>query len=412
MDMDTLYPHCAGLDVHKETVAACVRHWTHGRVTQEVRTFGTVTRDLLALGDWLAQEQVTHVAMESTGVYWQPVWNLLEDRFTLILANARHIKNVPARKTDVKDCQWIAELAQHGMIKGSLVPLRPQRELRDLTRMRTTLVQEKARVANRIQKVLEGANIKLASVASDVLGVSGRAMLGALIEGRTDSAAIARLARGRMQGKIPQLAEALNGRVTEHHRFMLKLLLEQVEAVEKRIATLDERIEAVMGPLEKERVRRLDTIPGFDQRAAQSLIAEIGTDMSRFEDDRHLCAWAGMCPGNHQSGGKRKSGRCAEANKWLKSLLNQTAWAASHTKATYFTGQYRRLAMRRGAKRAVTAVGHSQLVIAYHLMKDGGVYEDLGPNHFDKLHTQHQADHMVQRLKRMGYEVTIQKAAA
>jgi transposase len=410
--MDTLYPHCAGLDVHKDTVVACVRHWNNGRVAQEVRTFATVTRTLLELADWLESQGVTQVAMESTGIYWQPIWNLLEGRFDLLLANARHIKNVPGRKTDVKDCQWIAQLLQHGLIKGSLVPLAPQRELRDLTRMRTLMVREKARVANRIQKTLESANIKLGSVASDVLGVSGREMLRALIDGNQTPAAIANLARRRLREKIPQLTEALAGHVTEHHRFMLKLLMEQVEDADKRIATLDERIEAVLSPLDQQHVERLDAIPGFDKRAAQALIAEIGTDMGRFADDRHLCAWAGMCPGNHRSAGKRKGGRCADGDKWLKGLLNQTAWAAARTKASYLRVQYQRLAPRRGKKRAVMAVGHSQLVIAYHLLKDKVDYEDLGPDHFDKLHTQHQAEHLVKRLERIGYNVTIQKVAA
>jgi len=409
--MDTLYPHCAGLDVHKDTVVACVRHWESGQVRQEVRTFGTTTRELLALGDWLGPEGVTHVAMESTGVYWQPVWNLLEGRFELVLANARHIKNVPGRKTDVQDCQWIAQLLQHGLIQGSLVPLQEQRELRDLTRMRSTLVQEKARVANRIQKVLEQANIKLGSVATDVLGASGRDMLRALIGGETDPVRIADLARRRLRAKIPQLTEALTGRVTEHHRFLLQLMLEQVDAVEQQIATLDARIEQVLGPFRQAIVERLDTIPGFDRRAAQALIAEIGTDMDRFADAGHLCSWAGMCPGNHQSAGKRKSGRCAPGNRWLRSLLAQTAWAASHTKATYFTAQYHRLAGRRGRKRAVVAVGHSQLIIAYHLIRGDGVYEDLGPDHFDKLHGQRKIEGLVKQLRRLGYQVTLAPAA-
>jgi transposase len=267
-------------------------------------------------------------------------------------------------------------------------------------------------VANRIQKVLEGANIKLGSVASDVLGASGRDMLEALIAGEQGPAEIADLARRRMRAKIPALVEALDGRVTEHHRFMLRLLMDQVQGIEKHLAVLEERIEQVLGPFRREIVERLDTIPGFDRRAAQNLLAEIGTDMKRFGDAAHLSSWAGMCPGNRQSAGKRKSGRCPDANRWLRSLLAQTGWAASHTKATYFTGQYHRLAGRRGRKRAIIAAGHAQLIIAYHLIRDGGVYEDLGPHHFDTVHAQRQADHLVKRLQRMGYEVTLQKPAA
>ena len=411
--METLYAHCAGLDVHKDTVVVCVRHVVSGRFGQEpVQTFGTTTRDLLALGDYLAQQQVTHVAMESTGVYWQPVWNLLEGRFTLVLANALHIKQVPGRKTDVKDCQWIAQLLQHGLIRGSRVPGREQRALRDLTRMRTLLVEDKARVANRIQKALEGANIKLGSVASDVLGASGRDMLRALIAGEQNPEVIADLARRRLRAKIPELTEALRGQVTEHHRFVLGFLLEQVEQIERQIATVEGRIEAVLGPFRQELAERLDTIPGIDRLSAISLLAEVGADMSPFASGRHLSAWAGMCPGNHQSAGKRKPGHCPDANRWLRSLLAQTAWAASHTKGTYFTGQYRRIKARRGAKRAIMAVGHAQLVIAYHLLRDGGTYVDLGPDHGDKLLPSKQADHLVKRLQRLGYQVTIQRPAA
>jgi transposase len=411
--MDTLYAHCAGLDVHKDTVVVCVRHFESGRFREEpVVTFQTTTRALLALADYLSGHRVSHVAMESTGVYWHPVWNLLEGQFDLLLANAAHIKQVPGRKTDVKDCQWIAELLQHGLIRGSFVPPGPQRELRDLTRMRTCLVEERARACNRIQKVLEGANIKLGSVASDVLGASGRDMIEALIAGDKAPAAIADLARRRMRAKIPALTEALTGRVTAHHRFMLRLLMDQVGSIEAHLATLEARIDGVLGPFEKDLVERLDTIPGVDHQAAVGLIAEVGTDMGRFGDAGRLCSWAGMCPGNRQSAGKRKGGRCPDANRWLRSLLCQTAWAAGHTRATYFTAQYHRLARRRGKKRATMAVGHSQLEIAYHIIRDGGVYRDLGPQHFDTPHAQRHADHLVKRLERLGYQVTLQKPAA
>lgn len=410
--MDTIYPHCAGLDVHKETVVACVRHWDGGRMRmrQEVRTFGTRTRELLSLSDWLASEQVTQVAMESTGVYWKPVWNLLEGRFELLLVNAAHVRQVPGRKTDVTDCQWIAELLQHGLLRPSFVPDRPQRELRDLTRQRAQLVAEKVRVANRVQKTLEDANIKLASVASDVLGVSGREMIRALIEGAMTPQAMAQLARRRLREKIPLLTEALSGRVNDHHRFMLKTLLDQVEWLERQVELFDARVEQVMRPFERRAAQRLDTIPGVDVRAAQNLVAEIGGDMSRFPTAAHLCAWAGMAPGNHRSAGKRKRGRTTEGNRWLKATLTQCAWAASRTKNTYLQSQYRRLAGRRGKKRAAIAVGHSQLAAAYHLIKDEQTYQDLGADHFEKLRTGRMVAHLVRKLERLGYHVELKAA--
>jgi transposase len=408
--MDTVYPHCAGLDVHKDSVVACVRH--AGRMPREqVRSFGTTTAEILLLADWLAAEGVTHVAMESTGVYWKPIWNLLEGRFSLLLANAQHIKNVPGRKTDVKDCQWIAQLLQHGLLRASFVPPRPQRELRDLTRQRAQLVGDKARVANRIQKVLEDANIKLGSVASDVLGASGRDMLRAMIGGSSDPAAMAELARYRMRKKIPQLTAALAGKVTDHHRFMLKMLLEQVESLEQQIAAFDQRIEAVMSPLEKQAAKRLDELPGVDVRSAQVIIAEVGTDMGRFPSDAHLASWAGLCPGNHESAGKRRSGKINNGNPWLRKTLCQCALAAGRKKGSYFSAQYRRLAARRGRKRAAIAVAHSQLVVIYHLLQ-GDSYHDLGPEHFDKLAPERLKRNLVSRLQSLGYEVTLEKKPA
>lgn len=409
--MDTIYPHCAGLDIHKQTVVACVRHLEGGRVRQEVRTFGTTTAQLLALSDWLAAEGVTIAAMESTGVYWKPVWNLLEGRFELLLVNAAHVKQVPGRKTDVKDCQWIAELLQHGLLRASFVPDRPQRELRDLTRQRAQLVAERVRVANRIHKTLEDANIKLASVASDVLGVSGREMIRALVGGTMTPAVMAQLARRRLREKIPQLEQALSGRVTDHHRFMLKALLEQVEWVEKQVAAFDARIEQVMRPFERRAAVLLDTIPGVDVRAAQNIVAEIGADMARFPTAAHLCSWAGMCPGNHQSAGKRKRGRTTEGNRWLKGTLTQCAWAASRTKDTYFRSQYLRLCGRRGKKRAVIAVAHSQLEAAYHLIENDQTYLDLGADHFQKLDSDRAVKHLVRKLERLGYQVDLKPAA-
>jgi transposase len=410
--IQALYPHCCGLDVHKESVVACVRHLrADGTAVEQVRAFGAMTRDLLALADWLAAEGVTHVAMESTGVYWKPVWNLLEDRFTVWLVNARHVKNVPGRKTDVKDCQWIAPLLQHGLLKPSFVPGRPQRELRDLTRQRAQLVADKARVANRIQKVLEDANIKLGSVATDVLGVSGREMIRALIDGQADAKAMAQLAHARLRNKLPQLEQALSGKVSEHHRFMLKTLMGQLEWLEEQVACFDQRVEAVMGPLERRAVDRLDEIPGVDRRAAQNILAEIGTDMGRFPSAAHLASWAGVCPGNHQSAGKRKSGRCGEGNRFLKATLNQCAWAASRTKGTYLSAQYRRLAKRRGARRAIMAVGHSQLTQAYHLLSRQAEYKDLTAAHFDTIEPERHARQLVKRLERLGYKVSLEHAA-
>jgi transposase len=411
---------CCGIDVHKDTVVACVRRLKPGgKIDHEVRTFDTTTRGLLDFGDWLATTDATAAAMESTGVYWKPVWNLLEERtnvdgelIELMLVNAKHVKNVPGRKTDVKDCQWLAQLLSAGLLSPSFVPDRPQRELRDLTRQRVQLIQDKVRVANRLQKQLEDANIKLASVASDVLGKSGRKMLHALIEGKKTPAQMADLAMLKLRDKIPQLTLALNGRVTVHHRFMLKSLLEQVEHLEKVIDSFDRQIEAVMTPLEREAVERLDEIPGFDHRAAEIVLAEIGTDMSRFATAGHLSSWAGMCPGNNQSAGKRRSGRMTDGSKWLKRALNQTGWAAARKKGSYFQAQHRRLTKRRGPKRATMAVGHSQLCVVYEMLKNNSRYADLGGTYFDTRNEDKVKDKMIARLQAMGYKVTLDANAA
>jgi transposase len=407
--MDLLYPSCAGLDVHKETVVACVRRLdAKGKPQAQTRTFGTMTGQLLELADWLAEHGVTHVAMESTGVYWRPIWNLLEDQFQVLLVNAQHIKQVPGRKTDVKDAEWIAQLLQHGLLRGSFVPCTPQRELRELTRQRRQLIQAKAAVANRIQKVLEDANLKLASVATDVLGVSGRDMLRAVIAGQDDPEALAELARRRLRAKIPQLRLALNGRVTEHHRFLLGLLLEEVEQQEAWIARLTARITEVLPSPFAEAVQRLATIPGIEERAAENILAEIGTDMGRFPSADHLASWAGMCSGNRESAGKRQSGRTTKGNRWLRATLVQCAWAASHTKGTYLAAQYRRLAGRRGKKRALVALGHTILVIIYHLLKGQTTYRELGADYFDRLDTERLTRGLVRRLERLGHKVTLQ----
>jgi transposase len=410
--MDTMYPDCAGLDVHKDSVYACVRHGScDGKFRQEVRVFGTATRELLALSDWLASEGVRQVAMESTGVYWKPIWNVLEERFEVRVVNAHHLKQVPGRKTDVKDCQWIAQLLQHGLLRPSFVPERPLRELRDLTRQRAQLIEEKSRVANRVQKTLEDANIKLGSVASDVLGVSGRQMIQALIEGKQTPEQMAELARRKLREKIPQLREALTGKVTPHHRFMLRQLMEQVKHLEGQIEAFDLQIEQVMGPFQKTAASMLDGVPGVDARAAQNILAEIGTNMGQFPSAAHLSSWAGLCPGNHRSAGKRQQGRTTQGNRWLKRTLMQCAWAASRTKGSYFQAQYRRLAGRRGKKRAALAVAHSQLVVIYHMLRDGTEYQDLGAHHFDNLAESQRTGPLVKRLEKLGFRVTLEKAA-
>ena len=378
--MDLLHPCCAGLDVHKKTVVACARRLgPDGQPVTAVRSFGTMTADLLALADWLAAEGVTHVAMESTGVYWKPVYHLLEGRFELLLVNAQHIKKVPGRKTDVKDAEWIAQLLQYGLLSSSFVPPPPIRELRDLTRQRAQLIRDRATVVNRVQKVLEDANIKLASVASDPLGVSGRAMLRAMIDGQEDADALAELARARLRGKLPQLKAALHGRVTDHHRFLLRTLLSQIESLELMVAQYDAQIGLVMVPFVSA-TDRLRTIPGIGQATAEVIVAEIGTDMTKFPTAGHLASWAGMCPGNDQSAGKRRSGKTTKGSQWLRAALVQVAWAAVHAKATIYSAIYSRLAKRLGKKKALVAVAHKILGVIHKLLKDQVDYvERLAP---------------------------------
>ena len=374
--MDILYPCCAGLDVHKRSVQACVRRRAaDGQLTAQSRRFGTMTADLLELADWLAAQGVTHVAMESTGVYWKPVYHLLEGRFALLLVNAQHIKRMPGRKTDVTDAGWIAQLLQHGLLAPSFVPPPEVRALRDLTRQRAQLVRERAAVVNRIQKVLEDANIKLAGVATDVLGKSGRAMLRALIAGATDPAALAALARGSLKKKAPALRQALQGRVTDHHRFLLGMLLEQAEHLEGQVARFAARIAALMAPFAAD-AARIQKAPGIGSQAAEVVVAEVGTDMTQFPSSGHLSSWAGLCPGNHESAGKRHGGRTTKGSQWLRTALVQAAWAASHTKGTAFAAAYRRWVKRLGRKKALVAVAHKIVVVIGHLLKKGTDYRE------------------------------------
>jgi transposase len=405
--MDPLYPHAAGLDVHKDSVVACVRHQGPGPVRQTVRTFATHTAALQELADWLADEAVSHVALESTGVYWKPVFNLLEGRFDVLLVNARHIKQVPGRKTDVKDCVWIARLLQHGLLRPSFVPPAAQRELRDLTRQRAQLTAQKAAVANRIQKVLEDANIKLAGVATDVLGKSGRAMLEALVAGETDPAKLADLARRRLREKLPQLRRALAGRVTEHHRFLLRLHLDQLQQLEGLIERLAERLGEKMAPFAVA-VGRLTTIPGISRQVAEVVVAEVGVDMGRFATAGQLASWAGMCPGNNQSAGKRRSGRTTAGDRWLRPALVQAAWGAARSKGTSLAARFRRLAARRGRKRALVAVGHALLGVVWRVLKDGVSYEELGADYFERAQAGRLTKQLVRRLERLGHKVTLE----
>jgi transposase len=407
--MRKVYPRCAGLDIHKDSVWACAR--IDGK--QFTEQFGTSSKELLRLCDWLVEKGVTIAAMESTGVYWKPVWNLLEGHVELMLVNAAHVRQVPGRKTDLTDCQWLADLLEHGLLTPSFVPLRPQRELRDLTRQRTQLLRDRARVVNRLQKVLEDANIKLASVASDITGKSGRAILDALMEGKFTPQQMAELVVKRMEAKKPALRDALDGRMTDHHRFMLRQLLGQLDSLDQMVEAFDARVEEVMSPLEREAVKKLDEVPGFDVRNGQNVIAEIGTDMSRFRTPHHLASWAGICPGNNESAGKRKSGRTRKANPWLKGALTQAAWGASRTRRSYYSAQYRRLAGRRGPKRASIAVAHSLLVTVHCLLSDPKPYVDLGVDYFSgPRNPDEQAQKMIQKLKRLGYDVEVKRSEA
>jgi transposase len=408
--MRIVYARCCELDVHKKSITACVLlRDTAGATQQEIRRFGTMTRDLLELMDWLHGLQVSHVAMESTGVYWKPVWNILEGQFEILLVNAQHIKAVPGRKTDTKDCQWIADLLQHGLLRGSFVPPPPIRELRDLTRLRTSLRQDHTAVANRMQKILEDANLKLASVASDWLGVSGRAMLAQLLAGEEDVTKLADLARGRLREKIPALQLALQGRLTDHHRWLLRLQREQLEFLESQIAQLDAQIQAHVTEYQ-DAITLCTTIPGIEEVAAANLVAEIGVNMEQFPSAQHLASWAGLCPGNHESAGKRLSGTSRKGNAWLRRSLCQAAWAASHTKDTYLATRFRRLAARKGKKRAIVAVAHTILVMVYHMLKAKQPYRELGADFLDRRNAEQVKRYLLKRLERLGLQVTVRSA--
>jgi len=410
--MRVVYSAVAGLDVHKRTVvAAIIVPRDDGQWQRETRSFSTMTAELLALSDWLLAHQVTHVAMESTGEYWKPVFNILEGSVEVLLVNAQHLSRVPGRKTDQSDADWIAELMQYGLLKASFVPPVGQRELRELTRYRSTFVRERANLINRVHKLLESANIKLACVATDVMGVSSRAMLAALIAGQTDAQLLAELAKGRLRGKRDQLTQALQGRMKSHHRFVLTELLCQIDGLDETITRFDAQIAEACRPFE-EGVALLDTIPGVGRETAEIIVSEIGIDMSRFPSAHHLAAWAGVAPGNNESAGKRRSGKTRKGDKPLGTALNQAANAASRTTNTYLSAQYHRLARRLGRKKAIVAVAHSILIIAYHLLQRHEPYRDLGADYFDTRRPEVTAKHLVQRLQHLGYQVALQPIAA
>jgi len=408
--MEVIYPRCAGLDVHKDTVVADARIVSGSEIKHNVETFATTTSGLLALEQWLSAHNVTHVAMEATGVYWKPVWHVLEGSFELVLANARHIRNVPGRKTDVNDAMWIADLLAHGLIRGSFVPPEPIQRLRDLTRTRKQLVREIAQHTQRIQKTLEDANVKITGLITDLLGVSGRAIIAALIAGETDPERLAALAKGRLKIKRPALIEALRGRVNEHHRFLLKLHLGQIEALEKAREELEQHMGKSLEPM-RAKAELLSTMPGVSDTVAQVILAEIGTDMSRFPTAGHLVSWAGLCPRNDESAGKRRSTRVRPGAPWLKTTLVQAAWAAARTKNSYLRAQFLRLKSRRGPRKAILAVAASMLTAAYHMLRDEVAYNDLGADHFHRRDQTKLVNRLIRRAADLGFHVEIRPAA-
>lgn len=417
--MDVMFERVAGLDVHKAMIVACVRKICDGKVERECRTFETTTTSLEDLLDWLTQSQCTQVAMEATGVYWKPVWNILSDgNFDLILANAAHIKNVPGRKTDVNDATWIADLVACGLIKPSFVPEEQIQELRSLLRARKQLIHEQTRHTQRVQKTLEEANIKLDSVVSNIMGVSGRRMIEAMIEGVKNPGKLAALADRRLKASPKELYDALHGRLTDYHRFMLKLYTGQFDALDKSIIEIDQMVDAAIARMDAEVVAGkatfrslidlLSGVPGLSTLSATAILAEIGTNMSRFATAGHLVAWAGMCPGQNESAGKRKSSRLRKGAPWLKTMLVQCAWAAVKKKDSYYRAQFNRLKARGGAKKAICAVAASMLTAIYHMLKDGTEHADLGADHFDSRTADIKAKRLVSQLNKLGFEVTLQ----
>ena len=407
--MEVLYPRCAGLDVHAGSITACARNATGAAVTYDHRTVPATTRGLLDLAEWLTAHGCTHVAMEATGVYWKPVWHVLEEHFTLVLANAMHIRNVPGRKSDMNDATWIADLLAHGLIRSSFVPPAPIQDLRDLTRTRRQLVQEVARHVLRIQKTLEDANLKLTQVMSNIVGVSGRAILQALIAGETDPERLADLTRGRLKATHADLVDALHGRITDHHRFMIRVHLGQIDALESAVASIEARIGEALGPF-RAAVSLLTTMPGISETTARVLVAEIGTDMSRFPSVGHLISWAGFCPRLDESAGKRRSTRTRQSAPWLKPTLVNAAWAATHKKDGYLRAQFLRIKSRRGAKKAILAVASSMLTAAYFMLRDGVEYHDLGQQNFAQHDKDQLAKRLLQRLRDLGVAVEVKAA--
>jgi transposase len=409
--MEIIYQCCCGIDVHAKTLVACLIKHDH----KQVRTFSTMTDDLLALSDWLVSEGCTHVAIESTGVYWKPAFNILEGQMEVILVNARHVKAVPGRKTDVRDCEWLADLLRHGLLRASFLPPLEIREIRELTRYRQSLIREHTAVVNRVLKLAESANIKLAQVATDALGVSGRAMLRALADGEQDTEKLAEMARRRLRNKKPELQRALSGRLTPVQRFVLKELLGRLDELEAAIGRVSEQIRQEVGesrdPFVPEAVKLLQTIGGVGERVAETVVSEIGVDMNRFASDAHLSSWAGMCPGNNESAGKRRSGKTTKGSIYLREALTQAAWAASHTKGTYLSAQYKRLIKRLGKKKALVAVGHSILVIIYHVLKERASYQDLGGDYFDRQNVEALRSRLIRKLESLGVKVTIESVA-
>ena len=409
--MERQLERCAGLDVHRDTVAACVRvPGRGGHREQHVQTFGTTAAELLRLREWLEEQGVTDVAMESTGVYWKPIYYVLEEAFTCLLVNAAHIKQLPGRKTDVLDCVWIAQLLEHGLLRGSFVPPVPIRELRDLTRYRKGLIQERQREANRLHKVLQDAGIKLASVATNILGVSGRAMLEALVGGTTAPEVLGALARGKLRAKLPALREALAGRFRPHHAFLVSQGLAHLDYLDEAIDTVSTEVERLLLPFVEPR-RRLDTIPGINTRTAEVVIAEIGVDMSRFPSEHHLASWAGLCPGNNESAGKHKAGTTRKGNRWLRMALIEVALAAIRKKDSAFGARYRRVMRHRGHKKAVVAVAHSLLRTIYHVLAESTDYREPGADYYDRRQTARTTRRAVAQLERLGYRVTLESAA-